>query len=106
MHVTSSGTIVGTDLALQSLHGGGFLKLISVSVSILTYAGMKTGFHGEGDLSPRGKIIAACFGHINTCLIAAAVIILWHYLDLSPLLFLDLSILLEMDISTLLIQTY
>ena len=31
--------------------------------------------YGEGDLSPLDIIIAASFGHINTCLIAAAVII-------------------------------
>ena len=61
---------------------------------------------GEGDLSPRGKIIAAWLGHINTCLIAAAVIIFLVILDLSPRLVLDILLTHEMDLSTHIIWTY
>ena len=61
---------------------------------------------GAGDLSPRGKIIAASFGLINTCLIIAAMIIFFKYLDLSPHVFLDLSKLLEKDISKPQFWTY
>ena len=75
-------------------------KLKNTGSAQLSNQGNVSGW--EGDLASRGKIIAAYFGHINTCLIAAAVIILWHYMDLSLHVFLDLSILLEMDISTLL----